>query len=79
MEFHSVVFFCKDKKFPKTTTDISKATSYPASLRFSIRSELELSGEGIDIYLSSIQDLINFKNSFLSSYEKAMKGAGYDK
>lgn len=73
MKFHSIAFFCKRRKIPACHIDIDKSSrSYPAHVKFG-----EF-GNVIDIYLSSLQDLTNFKNSFLSSYEKAMREAKID-
>lgn len=65
MKFHSQYFFCKKREIPSCIIEITNNVNYPVLVRFG----------STDIYLSSIQDLTNFKNSFLSSYEKAMREA----
>lgn len=70
MKLHSIIFFCKNKKEPTAEIDITRFNhTYPIHIGLG-----EL-GNRIDIYLSSIRDLVNFKNSFLGSYEKAMREA----
>lgn len=65
MELHETCFFCSRKEIPTCYMSIDKMDGiWPVTIRF----------DKLVIYLSSIQDLVNFKNSFLSSYEKAMRG-----
>lgn len=74
MEHYSTTFFCKDKKEPACQVSIGYSDMhqyYNAFIRIGD------SQNSIDIHLDSIQDLVNFKNSFLSSFEKAMREAKY--
>lgn len=74
MKVYSVTVFNSPKDDDlKCHTDIDNSIDYPAHLRINRSKESYTSG--IDIYFSSLQDLVNFKNSFLSSFEKAMREA----
>lgn len=64
MKLHNISFFCDIKKEPTCNIDIDESDhTWPVTIKI----------DNISIYLSSIRDLIKFKNSFLSSFEKAMR------
>lgn len=63
MEFHNISFFCYKEEPPTCDIDIDNNDIYwPAAINI----------DNIHIYFSSIQELINFKISFLDSYKQAM-------
>jgi len=78
MRFNGTVFFHEYKEGPKVSIKTEKTLHYPATIRITKSGEF-FDQPSITFHLSSISDLIEFKNSVIGAFNKAMRRVGYDR
>jgi len=78
MRFYDATFFIHKGTGILATMDTKKDEYFPITLRINKTGEFH-STPSLTFYFDSFRQLINFKNSLTSAFDKAMKEAGYDK
>lgn len=74
MEYHSQSLFCRRGKGPICHIDIGKGP-YPITVTISQDITNRFQPPYIGIHLTSLDDLVAFKNSVIGAHEKAMREA----
>ena len=72
MDFYEASFFCEKGKSPEVNLDYSDTpNTYPVTIK--IKNSQTIFKTPVKLYLASLTDLIAFKNSVISSYEKLIR------
>jgi len=78
MKLDTISFFTINKEHPVAHCQYGHSKFYSASVHINKSIDNQFNTPSIDFYMS-LSDLIAFKNSVVSSFEKAMREAGYGK